>query len=149
MEDPAAGDQLRALLLSEGGREGEVIVDVVGDADDRGRECDGAAATVLEESNPFEFIRAPAFSLPPPTPIDPFRNHTPSMGVYEWCKVVVCLPIALARLVLFGLALALGYLATKIALYGWKDRQRPMPRWRCRFMWVTRICARCILFSFG
>ncbi|PKU62541.1 lysophospholipid acyltransferase LPEAT2 [Dendrobium catenatum] len=149
MEDTAAGDQLRALLLSEGGREGEVIVDVVGDADDRGRECDGAAATVLEESNPFEFIRAPAFSLPPPTPIDPFRNHTPSMGVYEWCKVVVCLPIALARLVLFGLALALGYLATKIALYGWKDRQRPMPRWRCRFMWVTRICARCILFSFG
>ncbi|KAI0493950.1 hypothetical protein KFK09_024080 [Dendrobium nobile] len=149
MEDPAAGDQLRALLLSEGGREGEVIVDVVGDADDRGREWDGAAATVLEESNPFEFIRAPAFSLPPPTPIDPFRNHTPSMGVYEWCKVVVCLPIALARLVLFGLALALGYLATKIALYGWKDRQRPMPRWRCRFMWVTRICARCILFSFG
>ncbi|KAG0476126.1 hypothetical protein HPP92_012967 [Vanilla planifolia] len=24
-----------------------------------------------------------------------------------------------------------------------------MPRWRCRVMWVTRICARCILFSFG
>ncbi|KAL0907866.1 hypothetical protein M5K25_022313 [Dendrobium thyrsiflorum] len=149
MEDTAVGDQLRAPLLTEEGREGEVIVDVVGDVDDRGREGDGAAAMELEESNPFEFIRAPAFSLPPPSPIDPFRNHTPSMGVYEWCKVVVCLPIALARLVLFGLALALGYLATRIALYGWKDKQRPMPLWSCRFMWVTRICARCILFSFG
>ncbi|KHN04106.1 1-acylglycerophosphocholine O-acyltransferase 1 [Glycine soja] len=24
-----------------------------------------------------------------------------------------------------------------------------MPKWRCRVMWITRLCARCILFSFG
>lgn len=24
-----------------------------------------------------------------------------------------------------------------------------MPRWRCRVLWVTRLCTRCILFSFG
>lgn len=149
MEDPPTGDHLRAPLLSEGGRDGEVIVDVVGDGDDSWREGGGAAAKVVEGDNPFEFLRAPPLSLLPPSPIDPFRNHSPSMGVYEWCKVVVCLPIALARLVLFGLALSFGYLATKIALQGWKDKQMPMPRWRCRLMWVTRICARCILFSFG
>ncbi|XP_020572118.1 lysophospholipid acyltransferase LPEAT2 [Phalaenopsis equestris] len=150
MEDLAFGDHIRAPLLSEGGREGEVVVGIDGDADDdRWSESGGAVTTVVEEENPFEFLGAPSFSLPPPSPIDPFRNHSPRMGVYGWFKLVVCLPIALARLVLFGLALALGYLATKLALTGWKDRQMPMPRWRCRLMWVTRICARCILFSFG
>ncbi|KAI7988625.1 Lysophospholipid acyltransferase LPEAT2 [Camellia lanceoleosa] len=38
---------------------------------------------------------------------------------------------------------------TKFALHGWKDKQNPMPKWRCRLMWITQICARCILFSFG
>lgn len=48
-----------------------------------------------------------------------------------------------------GLCLAIGYVATKVALYRWKDKENPMPRWRCRIMWVTRISARFILFSFG
>lgn len=82
--------------------------------------------------------------------MDPFRNDTPNIdGVYEVIKVVICLPIAVARLVLFGICLAVGYLATKIALAGWMDKHNPMPKWRCRLTWVTRFSARCILFSFG
>lgn len=104
----------------------------------------------LEIENPFEFIGSRGFSLPGSTTVDPFRNDTPRIeGVYEWVKILVCLPIALVRLVLFGLCLAVGYVATKIALYAWKDKENPMPKWRCRLMWVTRICTRCILFSFG
>ncbi|WOL05269.1 hypothetical protein Cni_G13996 [Canna indica] len=102
------------------------------------------------ESNPFGFLGASPLSLPPTSPVDPFRNHTPGIdGLYEWCKTVLCLPIAAVRLVLFGLAIAVGYVATLMALCGWNDKLRPMPRWRCRAMWVTRLCARCILFSFG
>uniref|UniRef100_A0A0D3GKR4 EF-hand domain-containing protein n=1 Tax=Oryza barthii TaxID=65489 RepID=A0A0D3GKR4_9ORYZ len=60
-------------------------------------------------------------------------------------------------LVLFGLSIAVGYAATWVALRGWVDvRERaaqegagPMPAWRRRLMWITRISARCILFSFG
>lgn len=66
------------------------------------------------------------------------------------------MPVAVARLVLFGLAIAIGYAATWVALRGWTDsRERPregagpMPAWRRRLMWVTRISARFILFSFG
>ncbi|KAG9156931.1 hypothetical protein Leryth_015516 [Lithospermum erythrorhizon] len=82
--------------------------------------------------------------------IDPFRNHTSKIeGVYEWFKIVVCLPIAALRLVLFGVSLVIGYIATRCALFGWKDRESPMPRWRCGIMWITRVSARCILFSFG
>ncbi|CAA0842637.1 Lysophospholipid acyltransferase LPEAT2 [Striga hermonthica] len=101
--------------------------------------------------NPFAFIGAESgFEVPGSSTIDPFRNHTPDIeGLYEWLKIVICLPIAVVRLLLFGLALSLGYLATLAALHGWKDRQNPMPKWRCRLMWVTRICARAILFSFG
>ncbi|XP_020238562.1 lysophospholipid acyltransferase LPEAT2-like [Cajanus cajan] len=32
---------------------------------------------------------------------------------------------------------------------GWRDKENPMPKSRCRVMWITRLCARCILFSFG
>ncbi|GAB4861853.1 Lysophospholipid acyltransferase lpeat2 [Ancistrocladus abbreviatus] len=100
--------------------------------------------------NPFGFLGADGFPVPGSFTIDPFRNHTPTIeGVYEWFKILCCLPIALIRLLLFGLALLVGYLATLLALLGWKDKQNPMPRWRCRIMWVTRICARGILFSFG
>ncbi|KAL8129142.1 hypothetical protein V2J09_018297 [Rumex salicifolius] len=99
---------------------------------------------------PYGFLGAGQFSVPTSTSIDPFRNHTPEIdGVYEWLKIVLCLPIALIRIALFVLTLGIGYLATKIALQGWKDKQNPMPRWRCRIMWITRICARCILFAFG
>ncbi|KAF5194282.1 Lysophospholipid acyltransferase lpeat2 [Thalictrum thalictroides] len=64
-------------------------------------------------------------------------------------KIIICIPIAICRLVVFGLSLAVGYIVTKFALHGWKDKKNPMPRWRCRVLWVTRMCTRCILFSFG
>ncbi|PKA66348.1 Lysophospholipid acyltransferase LPEAT2 [Apostasia shenzhenica] len=146
MADPFAAD-IRTPLLSGRLPDGQVIVDVDCESGDRLVEGGGAAG----EENPFEFLGAPALSLslPLPIPIDPFRNRTPGMSVLDWCKAVVCLPIALVRLALFGLALLVGYLATKVALEGWKDRTRPMPRWRCRIMTITRICSRCILFSFG
>ncbi|XP_059456277.1 lysophospholipid acyltransferase LPEAT2 [Corylus avellana] len=100
--------------------------------------------------NPFEFLGSKGLDVPGPATVDPFRNGSPRIdGLYEWVKILVCLPIAVARLVLFGVCLVVGFLATKVALQGWKDRQSPMPRWRSRIMWVTRICARLILFSFG
>ncbi|GKV12982.1 hypothetical protein SLEP1_g24064 [Rubroshorea leprosula] len=100
--------------------------------------------------NPYEFIGSTGLSVPETTAVDPFRNGTPRIeGVYEVMKIVVCLPIVFVRLVLFGLCLAVGYVSTRLALEGWKDKQNPMPKWRCRIMWVTRICARLILFSFG
>ncbi|CAA6656619.1 unnamed protein product [Spirodela intermedia] len=104
-----------------------------------------------EDSNPFDLLGAVPFRyIRQPCSLDPFRNHTPTVeGVYEFSKIVLCLPLALARLVLFGLSLVVGFLATKLALQGWKDKQSPMPRWRCRIMWITRLCARLILFSFG
>ncbi|XVF33431.1 hypothetical protein REPUB_Repub17cG0168400 [Reevesia pubescens] len=101
-------------------------------------------------SNPYEFLGSGDFSVPALTTVDPFRNGTPFVsGVYEVIKIVLCLPIALARVVLFGVCLAVGYIATRIALKGWRDKQNPIPKWRCRIMWVTRVCARFILFSFG
>ncbi|CAA2996427.1 lysophospholipid acyltransferase LPEAT2 [Olea europaea subsp. europaea] len=101
--------------------------------------------------NPFEFIGAHEdFEVPSSITIDPFRNQTMNIaGLYEFVKILICLPIALVRLALFGFCLAVGYMATYLALHGWKDKENPMPKWRCRLMWVTRICARLILFSFG
>ncbi|KAH0728326.1 hypothetical protein KY290_004041 [Solanum tuberosum] len=102
------------------------------------------------DDNPYAFLGANRFDMPGSTTVDPFRNNTPRVeGVYEWLKIVVCLPITLVRLVLFGLALMIGYVATRTALLGWKDRSSPMPKWRSRLMWVTRMSARTILFSFG
>lgn len=107
--------------------------------------------THLDElQNPFGIFGSNGFEIPESTTVDPFRNHTFKIeGVYEWVKIGICLPIALVRLVLFGLCLLVGYVATKIALHGWKDKENPMPLWRCRLMWVTRLVTRGILFSFG
>ncbi|XP_027162734.1 lysophospholipid acyltransferase LPEAT2 isoform X1 [Coffea eugenioides] len=104
----------------------------------------------FDEENPYGFLGAHGFEVPGPTTVDPFKNYTLGIdGLYEWVKIVVCLPIAALRLVLFGLCLTVGYVATVCALRGWEDKQNPMPKWRCRLMWVTRLCSRCILFSFG
>ncbi|KAL3536900.1 hypothetical protein ACH5RR_000266 [Cinchona calisaya] len=104
----------------------------------------------LQEENPYGFLGAHGFEVPGPTTIDPFKNNTPRIeGVYEWVKILVCLPIAVLRLVLFGLCLMVGYVTTVLALCGWEDKDNPMPKWRSRIMWVTRFCTRCILFSFG
>ncbi|XP_073025845.1 LOW QUALITY PROTEIN: lysophospholipid acyltransferase LPEAT2-like [Primulina eburnea] len=101
--------------------------------------------------NPFAFIGANQdYEVPGSSTVDPFRNQTPNIeGLYEWVKIVICLPVAAVRLILFGLCLMVGYVATRLALQGWKDKQNPMPKWRCRLMWVTRFCSRAILFSFG
>ncbi|KAK9910655.1 hypothetical protein M0R45_034609 [Rubus argutus] len=100
--------------------------------------------------NPFAFLGSSGFTVPVSTTADPFKNQTLTIGgLYEWLKIVICLPIALARLLLFGVSLLIGFVATKLALWGWKDRQNPMPKWRCRIMWITRVCTRCILFAFG
>lgn len=100
---------------------------------------------------PFEFLGSSSgFDVPGSTTLDPFRNHTLEIeGVYEWVKIVICLPIALLRLVLFAICMMIGFVATKLALFGWKDKDNPMPKWRCRLMWVTRLVTRGILFSFG
>ncbi|KAD3069174.1 hypothetical protein E3N88_37054 [Mikania micrantha] len=91
------------------------------------------------EENPYAILGSDGFAAPGSSTVDPFRNQTPKIqGVYEWVKMVVCVPIALVRLVLFGLCLLIGYVATKFALYGWKDKQNPMPRWRCRVIYVNR-----------
>jgi lysophosphatidylcholine acyltransferase/lyso-PAF acetyltransferase len=108
------------------------------------------SSTGNEEDNPFSFMGNRPPSLGSPSSIDPFRNHTPDIvGLYEWIKIVICLPLAVVRLVLFGLVLAVGFLATKLAIQGWNDRHNPMPKWRCRIMLITRLSSRCILFCFG
>ncbi|XP_078447775.1 calcineurin B subunit-like protein isoform X2 [Wolffia australiana] len=101
--------------------------------------------------NPFEFLGAVPFQLfRRPCSVDPFRNHTPAIeGAYEFVKIAVCLPLAVVRLILFGIAVGVGFLATLLATHGWKDQQNPMPKWRSMVMWITRICARFILFTFG
>ncbi|KAG5021979.1 hypothetical protein JHK82_017856 [Glycine max] len=77
------------------------------------------------------------FSVPPPSTLDPFRNRTPAIeGLYEWAKTALCLPLAALRLALFGLCLAVGYVATKVALAGWKDKENPMPKWS--YQWIKR-----------
>nr|GLL34423.1 lysophospholipid acyltransferase LPEAT2 [Ipomoea trifida] len=108
------------------------------------------AGLELVDDNPYGFLGAHQFEAPESSTIDPFLNHTAGIeGVYEWVKILVCLPVALIRLALFGICLMIGYVATRIALGGWRDKHNPMPKWRSRLMWVTRISARFILFSFG
>ncbi|TKY63812.1 Lysophospholipid acyltransferase LPEAT2 [Spatholobus suberectus] len=110
-----------------------------------------SSAAAPASDGPFRFLGCDdELAVPPPPTVDPFRNGTAAVeGLYEWAKTAACLPVAVLRLALFGLCLVVGYVATRIALEGWKDKENPMPKWRCRFMWITRLCARCILFSFG
>ncbi|KAK9147675.1 hypothetical protein Scep_006432 [Stephania cephalantha] len=131
--------------------EAEVIIDIESNGGFDEEEEERFLAEI-RVSNPFGFLGAEdsSFSVPAHTTIDPFRNNTPDVdGIYEWLKIAICLPIAIVRLVLFGLSLAVGYVATKFALAGWKDKGNPMPRWRRRVLWITRFCSRAILFSFG
>ncbi|GMY09431.1 lysophospholipid acyltransferase LPEAT2 isoform X2, partial [Fagus crenata] len=100
--------------------------------------------------NPYEFLGSKGVEVGGPPTVDPFLNKTARIqGLYEWVKVLLCLPIAVVRLLFFGFCLVVGFVATKVALQGWKDRQSPMPSWRSKIMWITRLSARCILFSFG
>ncbi|XP_076908264.1 lysophospholipid acyltransferase LPEAT2-like [Bidens hawaiensis] len=108
------------------------------------------ATTEQTEQNPYRILGSDGFDPSGSTTVDPFRNQTPKIeGVYEWIKMLICVPIVVVRLVLFVVCMLIGYVATKTALHGWKDTQNPMPKWRCRVMYVTRLCTRGILFSFG
>ncbi|KAG5565608.1 hypothetical protein RHGRI_001498 [Rhododendron griersonianum] len=130
--------------LSQPSDEPQVIITVDGDrcSDQRfpdrpTNQNDQTNNTQLGIANPFEFLGASRIHVPPTCTIDPFRNHTPRIeGVYEWLKILVCVPIAILRLLLFGLSLLVGYLATKFALHGWKDKQNPMPKWS--YHWIKR-----------
>ena len=83
----------------------------------------------VSSPNPYEFLGSGGSLAPAPTIVDPFRNGTQFIsGAYEVIKIVLCLPIALARLVLIGACLAVGYIATRIALEGWKDKKNSMPK---------------------
>lgn len=138
-------DQPEVLISIDDDGEDSVL-----DHQDQNHHPRGLQFDNLNPVNPFRFLSDAEPPVQNPTTVDPFRNDTPRVyGLYEAVKIVICLPLALARLVLFGVSLAVGYLATKVALAGWRDRHNPMPRWRCRIMWVTRFCSRCILFSFG
>ncbi|GFS39945.1 hypothetical protein Acr_00g0065760 [Actinidia rufa] len=94
-----------------------------------------ASTTHFGIESPFGFLGVGGFDVPATATIDPFRNQTAMIeGVYECVKILICVPIAIARLLLFGLSLSVGYVVTKIALQGWKDKENPMPKWRCRLM---------------
>ncbi|KAL9272779.1 Lysophospholipid acyltransferase LPEAT2-like protein [Drosera capensis] len=129
---------LKSPLL--GSKNGEVNITIENDVV-CGDGFDGQIGS--DPLDPFGCLGIGSLQVPVLSTIDPFKNRTARIeGVYEWVKMLVCLPVALVRVVLFGLALFVGYLATKVALHGWVDRRDPMPRWRCRVMWVTRVCAR-------
>ncbi|KAF7822296.1 uncharacterized protein G2W53_027751 [Senna tora] len=82
--------------------------------------------TVVESNNPFRFIGCEDLYVSSPTTVNPFLNDTPNVdGLYEWLKIVVCLPISLVCLVIFGLSMLIGYVATKLALEEWKDKKNP------------------------
>ncbi|KAJ4776558.1 Lysophospholipid acyltransferase LPEAT2 [Rhynchospora pubera] len=139
MSNPTTNGDLTSPLLSD-------VILTISDQTTNG-DC---ATTTSPPPNPYDFLGAPPLEIAPPSPIDPFRNHTPGFrGLYEWCKILIILPVVALRLVLFGLCIAVGYVATWVALQGWKDLSLPLTSWRRRLMWITRICARCILFSFG
>ncbi|KAM6584921.1 hypothetical protein CsatB_011923 [Cannabis sativa] len=91
----------------------------------------------LDSRNPYAFLGCDWFEVPLQPTVNPFRNYTKEIdGVYEWLKILILFPVMIVRLVLFGACLAVGYLATKLALAGWKDRQNPMPKWR--YHWIKR-----------
>ncbi|KAI3886019.1 hypothetical protein MKX03_003600 [Papaver bracteatum] len=154
------------LIKSEGGfttddNQSNVIIDIESnghnhhqDYNNNNRIDEAVVLEVQEEerdNNPYEFIGVERLVVPKETTIDPFRNNTPEIGcsLYEWIKMIIVIPIALLRLVGFGICLAIGFVFTKFALFGWKDKKNPMPRWRCRVLAVTRLCSRGILFCFG
>lgn len=145
----ADGDLSSPLLSSPLSENPHFVVNVVEGDDEQSSSSSGIGGDSCHR-NPYEFLGSDWFDVPREQTLNPFRNHTEKIaGAYEWLKILLLLPIAAVRLVLFGTCLAVGYLATKLALYGWKDKHNPMPKWRCRFMWITRVSARCILFSFG
>ncbi|GBG91679.1 hypothetical protein CBR_g53493 [Chara braunii] len=89
---------------------------------------------------------------PSPTynPVNPFSSRTPRIsGVYEWIKTIICLPLFILRVLLILLTIAVGYVWTKPILIGIENTVGPMPVWRRRLMYGTRLCGRSIMFALG
>ena len=110
----------------------------------------GNSIIVSSRENAYEFLGSKGLEVCGSSTVDPFFNKTGWIeGLYKWLKLAVCLPIVAVRLVLFGVCLLIGIVATNVTLNGLKDKQSPILVWRSRIMWITRLLARCILFSFG
>lgn len=122
-----------------------------GDATDGGP-VDGDVARMQRA---LALVEADVPSLGKASAIDPFVNETPRVhGAYESVKTALLLPVLVLRLLLVGLILAVGYLATKVALAGWESESESaghvvLPRWRRKLMGVTRLCGRGLLYCFG
>lgn len=117
-----------------------------GGEDCDGKDVDGDPAQMQKAVDLFSNV--PAFGKLPS--IDPFLNRTPSIsGLYAIVKCVLLLPVLVLRLLLVGVILVVGFVATKLALAGWDNGQEVLPRWRRRLMFTTRLCGRGVLFCFG
>lgn len=121
--------------------------------------ADGELLRMQQSLSLFENL-LPTSSLGKPSRLDPFVNQTARVhGAYELAKTVLLLPVLVIRLLLVGVLLAVGYLATRLALAGWERSRRVraaaslghvvLPQWRRRLMGVTRVCARGLLYCFG
>ncbi|MCO5584293.1 hypothetical protein L7F22_038217 [Adiantum nelumboides] len=86
-------------------------------------------------------------TLGPLPTIDPFRNHSENIdSLYEWIKTILCIPLAIVRLLLIIIITVGGVIIAKLLLLGWNEKIVPMPRWRRNIVSVTRLLARLILF---
>ncbi|KAI5073499.1 hypothetical protein GOP47_0011512 [Adiantum capillus-veneris] len=89
-------------------------------------------------------------TLGPMPTIDPFRNHGENIdSLYEWIKVILCIPLVIVRLLLIILITVGGVIIAKLLLLGWNEKTVPMPRWRRNIVYITRLLARLILFCCG
>lgn len=108
----------------------------------RKRERQGAGAL----GQPPEIILNETFN--------PFLNDSQfangSIPAHEMLKMVILLPVAVVRVLVFVVSLLLGYLFTKLALFRAKNvLTRPFPQWRRWLMLPVRLCARVNLFACG
>ncbi|KAG0574120.1 hypothetical protein KC19_VG235600 [Ceratodon purpureus] len=110
--------------------------------DQRMRERQGAGAL----GQPPEIILNETFN--------PFLNDSQSVNgsvpAYEILKIVILLPVAVVRVLVFVVSLLLGYLFTKLALFRARNvLTRPFPQWRRWLMLPVRLFARVNLFACG
>lgn len=97
----------------------------------------------------YSFLGSQPTLGPMPT-VDPFRNQSEEIGsIYEWIKLVLCLPLAIIRLLLITLIVLGGISVAKLLLLGWNEKIVPMSKWRRRAVYITRLLARLILFCCG
>lgn len=143
-------DELKELRI---GYTDEVCVTIPlsNSVDDEG---DGEIERMQKALAGFQEVVVPA--LGKPSGLDPFVNQTPRVaGAYAHVKLLLLLPLLLVRLLLVGVILVVGYVATKVALAGWEGSSHAwsghvvLPKWRRKLMGVTRLCGRGLLWCFG